>query len=113
MGLSEGLGKAVGEVVAKAKEVASNIINAVKGIFKSNSPSRVFMDIGEDLDEGLALGIEGNIKPVTQAMNTLGKLTTRSFESDIALNATSDFRRLSGSVSGQGGVTNNVTVNNP
>ena len=89
LGLGTGIGRAIGGVVAKAKEAAGKIVSSVKGFFGIKSPSKVFMGIGAYLDEGLADGISDNMKPVSRAMNDLGELTEQSFESEIGFNAAS------------------------
>lgn len=97
-GLAKGIGNAVGGVISKAKEVAGNIVSSVKGFFGIKSPSRVFTGIGEQLDAGLAGGIADNVKPITKAMDKVGELTTRSFESDIVFNTPANLRSLSTSI---------------
>lgn len=87
-GLGEGISGAVGAVVKKAKEAAQKIVSSVKNFFGIHSPSRVFMGIGAQNMEGLAVGIEDNVKPVTKALDTVGEIATRSFESDLVYNAT-------------------------
>ena len=47
----------------------------------------MFEGFGENLDKGLAKGITGNMKPISKAMDEMGALTTRSFESDMAVSA--------------------------
>jgi len=89
MGLGEGISGAVGSVVKKAKEAAAKIVKSVKNFFGIKSPSRVFAGIGAQNMAGLAVGIEDNVKPITKAMDEVGKLTTKSFESELAFNATS------------------------
>lgn len=100
-GLGQGIANAVGGVIKKAKQVASDIVDGIKGFFGIKSPSRVFMGIGEYLDAGLAKGIAGNIKPVTKAMDKIEAATSRSLESDIAFNTTSPgaLKGLSASIS--------------
>ena len=97
-GLATGIGNAAGAVISKAKEVAGNILGSVKNFFGIRSPSRVFMKIGEQLDQGLAKGIADHTKPITKAMDEVSNLTQRSFESEIAMNATGTFGRLSNAI---------------
>lgn len=87
-GLGEGISGAIGGIVKKAKEAAKKIVDSVKNFFGIHSPSRVFAGIGAQNMAGLAVGIEDNVKPVTKAMDAIGALTTKSFESDLAFNAT-------------------------
>ena len=54
----------------------------IKNFFGIKSPSTMFEGFGENLDKGLANGITGNLKPISKAMDEMGALTTRSFESD-------------------------------
>ena len=62
----------------------------------------MFAEIGAFLDEGLAKGIADNTKPISRAMDDV-KLTSRSFESDIALAATAQTRLQSfGSIESAG-----------
>ena len=88
-GLADGISDAIGGVVKKAKEAAAKIVGTVKDFFGIRSPSKVFYGFGEQLDAGLANGITGNMKPISKAMDEVGALTTRSFESEIAMNASS------------------------
>jgi len=89
MGLADGISGSIGAVVKKAKEAAAKIVKSVKNFFGIKSPSRVFAGIGAQNMAGLAVGIEDNVKPITKAMDEVGKLTTKSFESELAFNATS------------------------
>ena len=63
------------------------VVDKIKNFFGIHSPSTLFEGIGENLDKGLAGGITGNMKPISKAMDEVGALTTRSFESEIAMNA--------------------------
>lgn len=57
-GLARGIGDAVGNVVAKAREAAAKVVSAVKGAFGINSPSRVFAEIGGQLGAGMVVGMD-------------------------------------------------------
>ena len=85
-GLARGIGNAIGSVVAKAKEAAAKVVSSVKGFFGISSPSKVFAGIGEDLNRGMAVGVIDSIGVVSRAMDRVGDVATRSFESDIAMN---------------------------
>ena len=113
-GLGDGISDAIGGVVKKAKEAAEKIVNTVKDFFGIKSPSKVFYGFGENLDKGLANGISGNMKPISKAMDEMGSLTTKSFESDIAMNATSfGASRLQSSVMPtQSSTAYNIYLNN-
>jgi ABC-type transporter Mla MlaB component len=45
-------------VIGAAIDMAKGMINAVKGVFQSNSPSKVFIRIGKTLPEGLAFALD-------------------------------------------------------
>ena len=50
---------------------AKNVINDIKGFFGIHSPSKVMMEIGEYMGEGLAIGIESTADEVQNAMKQL------------------------------------------
>ena len=78
-GLWNGIKNAGTWLKDKIKGWAKDIIGSVKGVFGIKSPSKVFSELGGYLDEGLAIGITDNTKPITKAMGELGELTTLSF----------------------------------
>ena len=79
-GLANGIGNAVGAVIAKAKEVASSITNTVKGAFGIHSPSRVFAELGAYNMQGLAIGIDKNAKLPTMAVNNVSRDMLGTFD---------------------------------
>lgn len=116
-GLGQGIANAVGNVVGAAIDAAKNVLDSVLGFFGIHSPSRVFAEIGKYLDLGLAGGIEGNMKPVTRAVEALGEEATGAFESDLAFALDTSMNPLSSgltpALSGAGAGGNyNVTMYN-
>ena len=83
MGLARGIAGAVGNVIKAAVNACKGVVSKIKSFFGIHSPSRVFAEIGEFLDFGLAEGIEDNIKPVQNAMEEVAKETQRSFTSEL------------------------------
>lgn len=83
MGLARGIAGAVGNVIKAAVNACKGVVSKIKSFFGIHSPSRVFSEIGEFLDLGLAEGIEDNIKPVQNAMEEVAKETQRSFTSEL------------------------------
>ena len=83
MGLARGIAGAVKNVISSAIDACKSVVNKVKAFFGIHSPSRLFAEIGEFLDLGLAEGIEDNIKPVQNAMEEVAKETQRSFTSEL------------------------------
>lgn len=101
MGLAKGIAGAVKNVISSAIDACKSVVNKVKSFFGIHSPSRVFAEIGEFLNLGLAEGIEDNIKPVQNAMEEVAKETQRSFTSElnhniISTNPQSMFEKTNG-----------------
>lgn len=101
MGLARGIAGAVGNVIKAAVNACKGVVSKIKSFFGIHSPSRVFAEIGEFLDLGLAEGIEDNIKPVQSAMEEVAKETQRSFTSElnhniISTNPQSMFEKTNG-----------------
>jgi len=65
--LGNGMSKMVQWITDKAKSIGSSIIDAVTGVFKVASPSKVFTYIGEMNGKGLAEGMVNMIGAVTNA----------------------------------------------
>lgn len=86
MGLAKGIAGAVGNVIKSAVDACKNVVSKIKAFFGIHSPSRLFAEIGEFLDLGLAEGIKDNIKPVTSAMEELSNETQKSFTSELSHN---------------------------
>ena len=70
-GMSEGVEEGTPEAVDAIKNMAEEGIEEVRNALQTRSPSRVFMDIGEDTASGLALGVLNNIKNVTNVLRIL------------------------------------------
>lgn len=101
MGLAKGIAGAVGNVIKAAVNACKGVVSKIKSFFGIHSPSRVFAEIGEFLDLGLAEGIEDNIKPVQSAMEEVAKETQRNFTSElnhniISTNPQSMFEKTNG-----------------
>jgi len=72
-GLINGIGSRIGAAVAKARELASAVVGAAKGLLGIASPSKVFIGIGEDVGSGFEKGIangEGAVVSEAKAMAT-------------------------------------------
>jgi len=67
-GLLKGIGDKAKELYTKAEEIARKVGEKLKGAFKTGSPSKVTMNIGEDVGDGLTVGLG----------NTLGQLQSMS-----------------------------------
>ena len=74
-GLWGGIKGKFDSVVGRVKALASKLPTAVKKVLGIASPSKVFMEIGKWIPEGLALGIERNIGAVQSATDAMSGAT--------------------------------------
>ncbi|MDA2124469.1 phage tail tape measure protein [Bacillus cereus] len=72
-GIGEGMSAMAGWVADKAKGVVSGIPKAVKKFFGIRSPSRLMMEFGGFITEGLGVGMEKMIPAVDRASELLNK----------------------------------------
>jgi len=70
-GLVAGLKAAKDLVVNTLKSIATGAIDAFKKFFGIKSPSRVFMTFGNQIDQGLAIGLDDNLDKVEDSMDNL------------------------------------------
>lgn len=70
-GLINGIKSKAQAAVNAAKNVVTSAINAAKNALGINSPSRVFMEIGEYTSEGLAIGIRNKSNQPVQAVKAM------------------------------------------
>ena len=89
LGLRDGIMSAVSRVLDAVTNVCRRILDKIKGLLGIHSPSRVMRDlIGENMMLGLAEGIMGNTKPVSDAIDKVTAMTTKGFSSAIGVTAT-------------------------
>jgi hypothetical protein len=69
-----------GGLASKARNVANTAVNLVKGAWNAaagwlgiGSPSRLFMEMGQDTAEGMAIGLAGSSYMVKESAEELGK----------------------------------------
>lgn len=71
-GLIGGLSAKLGEVKAKAQEIASTVSGALRNALKIKSPSRVMRDeIGRYIPEGIAVGIDKNAYKAVDSVKSM------------------------------------------
>lgn len=73
LGLAKGIANAMGDAVAAIGKVASSVIEKGKAMFKTKSPSRVFMGIGNDVVDGQTIGMLDRMKSAQNAIAKVGK----------------------------------------
>lgn len=87
LGLKDGIIGAAASVVESAKQAASSVLKKVKSVFGIASPSKEMAWMGKMLDTGLAQGIAGNTKPISNAVQDITKLTAGALESQMTIRA--------------------------
>lgn len=88
IGLYNGIVEKAQAVIDKVKGVADSMIGWAKNILGINSPSKVFHQIGQFVDLGMAGGIEGNLDKVQKAMKDMSNLVMKEVpqpEIDMAI----------------------------
>ncbi len=81
-GLWKGMSNVKDWLMKKIGGFTESIVSHFKSFFGIHSPSRVFAEIGEFLNLGLAKGITDNIDLVTKAMDKLGLAAEKEFETE-------------------------------
>ena len=69
-GLIKGIENKAGELYSKAKGIANDITGVFTSVWKMLSPSRVFMEIGQNLMAGLSIGIDTGSKTAIASLKT-------------------------------------------
>lgn len=102
LGIKKGLLNAKDTLIKAIKDLCTECWASVKSFFGIASPSKLMAYAGTMIGEGLALGIEGQQKTVTEAMNGL----------NTAIYGGVGFGQLAyAGAYGGGSITNNITVN--
>src|SRR5690606_8569679 len=75
-GLIDGIMSLKNRVLQKAKEIAEGIKDRIADILWIFSPSRVMVEMGEYIGEGLAIGIENSVDRVRRASDQMAQAAT-------------------------------------
>lgn len=87
-GLINGLGQMGNALWEAAKKVAYSVLDSIKKALGIASPSKVMAaEVGHFIPPGVAVGIEGNTKPLKDAMEDLSALTTDTLKTDLDITA--------------------------
>lgn len=70
-GLKTGLTSALNSALAEVTRICSQIISKAKQAFQTHSPSKVFIKIGENLMQGLVVGVDDEADSVEDSFNQL------------------------------------------
>ncbi|MFB6349488.1 tape measure protein [Moraxella sp. ZJ142] len=82
-GLINGIGEKIGAAVQKARELASQVKNAVTGFLDIHSPSRVMKQLGEWTAEGFALGIAYKAPMAVKEAQKLAEDAKNALQNDM------------------------------
>lgn len=98
-GLRNGFVQAWNNFVAKVREMANNLINSVKNVFKIQSPSKVFAQIGDYCVQGFDNSFdnfgEGALSSVEGTLDDLSAVSMPTFDADMAVRADASAYRTS------------------
>ena len=79
-GLISGITAKASELYRKATEIASNIAKKIRKALDSKSPSRVTMAIGEDVGDGLAIGMKNSMGAIGEMSYRMAKVAVPEME---------------------------------
>lgn len=82
-GLRNGIVGMAGSLYRTASNIAANIARTIKNALKIKSPSRVMMEIGEYVGEGLVVGIESMEAKVGKSSESLGLETMNKLQNSV------------------------------
>jgi tape measure domain-containing protein len=84
-GMVTGLRAGIGQIVSAAKSIAGSAIDAAKSVLHINSPSKVFIAIGQSVNEGFYKGLmSGDKKKVDKAFDDLRKRIASAMQSSAS-----------------------------
>lgn len=111
-GLWNGINSVKDWILGKIGGFVDNVMGGIKKFFGIKSPSRLMADeVGKWLPPGLAVGIEGNTKPLLDTMEDLSDLTVDSFDPDLSFNGKSTVTTFNGGLSDKLDAMMNLLLN--
>ena len=110
-GIIAGLNAAGSALWDAITNIARGAFNSVLNFFGIGSPSKLMRDeVGRFIPAGIAVGIEDNMQPLTNAMHDIADTATASIDTDIMMTAKPSGVASGGNAINYGGVTINVTA---
>lgn len=79
IGLWNGIGNKAAWVYNQVTRIGHNILNRLKSVFKTHSPSRATMAIGEMVGKGLGIGIENETDSILKKVAAQAKAVTQAY----------------------------------
>ena len=87
-GLAAGIAAGSGSAIAQARSVANQVSSTIRSALKIHSPSRVMMEVGGFVGQGLANGIAATQNLVSKASNALAFSAVPNPVADLSANGT-------------------------
>jgi phage-related protein len=117
-GIANGIKSGASAIASAAKKAAKSALDAAKDFLGIHSPSTVMRDeVGRWIPEGMAEGIYKNETSAIAAMKALTKQTAGTLQSELIVGVSKGQNSLNraqqGGQAGQGGYTQNITINSP
>ena len=109
-GLLNGLSSMEGSLINKAQEMASSISKTIQSALKIKSPSRVMMGFGENIGEGLIIGMDDMLKKVAHSSARLSDAVVNA-QSSLASSTQKSAAASSSVVTNQTKITNSTPIN--
>jgi phage-related protein len=110
-GLAKGLMDSIPRILgAAASAIGTALTNGVKAVFQIRSPSRVFIDIGENVVAGLEQGITDNLRMLENASLGMTSTVTATAENGFG-DMSAPILMPGSSQAGRGTTTFQITVN--
>lgn len=107
-GIAQGVMNAGGLIKDAALSAARKAFSAVKNFFGIASPSKLMAnEVGKYIPAGIAMGIEKNTKPITDAMHDITDMTETAFGLDSSAFGTG-YNAYASAYAGTAGTTINV-----
>lgn len=83
-GLANGISGAWESVKSTVTSAGEKVIGWFKSVFKMSSPSKVMMQMGEFIDEGLSIGIDNNVKDPVNSVDDMGNAVINALGSSLS-----------------------------
>ena len=111
-GIADGIVNGAINVLNAIKDVCGNALDAVKDFFGIHSPSKVMADeVGKFIPAGIAVGIEDNMSPITEAMQDIERQTNASISANVMSATNSGYNSLKSGVNGTTNQMGNISIN--
>lgn len=82
-GMTGGISGRIGEVASRARSMASAALGAIKGIFRSSSPAKATIELGNYFGDGLVLGISQMESDVEKSSASMGNSALSSLKNTM------------------------------